>query len=157
MRPPGMRPGGRASSSEHGDDDAMSVLSVEEMEEFARRHMSLSSVAKVSIDYVAQVRNFPRNSWRSFKKRGYIFSHSAWMVNMWDALLAAFILYTAFYTPLVLVFGDEVSWPRGAAYGCPGYRCEHTGHETFANVIDIIFLFDVIIKARTSYPDHGCA
>ena len=88
--------------------------------------------------------NFPKH-WSAFQKRGYIISHNMWGVNAWDSFLMLMIVYIAFYAPLVLAFPDEVEWHINTSIN----------HYTMSNAMDIVFLLDVLIKARTSFMDHG--
>ena len=68
------------------------------------------------------------------------------MINVWDWLLMLFIVYNAVYAPLVLVFGAQVGW---------SFRGTGINYDSLAKFLDFVFLTDVAIKARTSFPDHG--
>ena len=67
----------------------------------------------------------PLTAFCFFRERGYIFSHTSMAITVWDALLMILIIYVAIYTPLVLVFEDQVVW-----------RIYDTGinYHSFANV-----------------------
>ena len=79
-------------------------------------------------------------AFRAFKERKYIFSHSSELISVWDWMLCIFVLYTAIFIPMQLVFPDDIGFE---------------GEEVFGILLDILFMIDILIKFRTSYPDHG--
>eukprot|EP00966_Prymnesium_polylepis_P042734 993052-Prymnesium_polylepis.1 len=81
-----------------------------------------------------------RGAFLSFKERKYIFSHSSELISAWDWLLCIFVVYTAIFIPMVLVFPDDIGFE---------------GEEAFGILLDVLFMIDIVMKFRTSYPDHG--
>lgn len=79
-------------------------------------------------------------AFRTLKKRRWVFSHKSAVISAWDWMLCLFVLYTAIYTPLQLVFPEEILWE---------------GEEAFGILLDGLFMLDILIKLRTSYRDHG--
>ena len=67
----------------------------------------------------------PSVEFQRFRKRGYIFTHQSRAITAWDAALMFFIVYITVYTPLVLVFKDQVSWSLPSS---------SIDNNTFANV-----------------------
>ena len=105
-----------------------------------------ASDAQLRRSFCNSVLSYPGRSWRAFRARGYIFAHESREINIWDTLLMLFIVYNAVYAPLPLAFGDQVAW------SIPNTPINSW---VLANILDAVFLFDVIIKARTSFQDHG--
>jgi hypothetical protein len=74
------------------------------------------------------------------QQRG-LFDHKSIAVRSWDRLLALGAFYTIFYVPMHLVFRELRELNQ--------YWVE------FDVLLDVLFTADLVVKARTSYVDHG--
>ena len=176
--------GGHRSSSDE-DDEIESIAGGDKWRKRSRIAAIVNSTRsadarKTCWDDLTQLR-----WWKAFRKRGYIFKQSSWAIGAWDTLLMVFIIFTAVYGPLVFVFheaawripgtsftNDSLSNVR-SLYSCSqavsAAPAEHVYQPcraadpnltyvrtSVAQVLDFVFLTDVLVKARTSYEDHGC-
>ena len=70
---------------------------------------------------------------------GCIIDQRSSVLHWWDSLLVLGVIYSTAWTPLAVVF-RQARW---------------TYHETTDAVLDVVFTFDVLIRFRTAYRDHG--
>ena len=80
-----------------------------------------------------------RRWWHSFRERNYVFHHTSTLMGCWEWLLSLLILHYSIYQPLTLVF-DEVKW---------------TGAQSIITVTDVLCIFDIAIRFRTSFRYRG--
>ena len=71
--------------------------------------------------------------------RGCIIDQRSPVLHWWDSLLVIGAIYSTAWTPLAVVF-QQARWSY---------------HETTDAVLDVVFTFDMLIRFRTAYRDHG--
>ena len=82
----------------------------------------------------------PYWNWLSFRERGFMFDHASLSMRIWENIMALAVLYSAIYIPLEMVFEEEVQF---------------AGWRELDVVITALFGIDMLVKARSTYTDHG--
>ena len=81
------------------------------------------------------------NNMKSFKKRQYVFDHKSLNILLWDRFVAVGALYSIVFVPMQMVFPElRMMFPDWMAV------------DVF---LDVVFVTDLFVKARTDYTDHG--
>ena len=73
------------------------------------------------------------------RKSGWLFKHESRFVKVWGMAIVACVLYSCVMIPLALVL------PESRFTGSTFIECS----------LDILFVTDVLIRARTTFRDHG--
>ena len=69
----------------------------------------------------------------------FIFDQQSRFISWWDSFLVLGGIYSTAFTPLIVVF-RQARW---------------TNHEVADAILDVLFTFDVVVRFRTSFRDHG--
>ena len=77
--------------------------------------------------------------------------------SAWDLFILLFVVYNAISVPLETGF---IGWQPGeflVCCTCLGFEIEKlSGIATFESLVDLLFIFDIVLSFRTAYvDDHG--
>ena len=127
---------GSAMPMGHGEMMALASKLHEEKKKEATLSHRLRSHARTALK---RLHDAPRRSNDSKARNRLVIDHKSKTLLVWDVFLIICVLYSVIYLPLDLAL-PQTRWK---------------GHSIFDIFLDVLFVFDVVIRFRTTFRDRG--